>query len=170
MAITSAELEYVYSGGAGNTDKEASLGGVISTLGVIPTNVSNNDMNDITSSEATAGVIIYRGYYFRNTNVSLIWLLPVFWIDSETTSTTTQIALAVALEAAGVAMNTIPDENTAPSPAVAFSRPTNKGAGIALGDIGPASFRGIWVEYTVTALTQTELDAYTIKGEGDTLP
>lgn len=171
MAIVEADLELVMSGGAGNTNVNNSLGGVISVAGggVIITNTDNNDMDDITSGEASAGITIYHGYYYRNTHATLTWTLPVFWIESQTSSGTTSVEIAIADEAVNVTMETIVNETTAPVGPV-FTAPANKGAGIAITSLAPSAFRGTWVKYIVNAASPTTADQYTIKAEGDTLP
>jgi len=171
MPIVEADLEYQLSGGPTNTDPNAALGGAQSTVagGIIATNVLNNDMDDIKSLEAAAGITIYHGYYYQNKHATLNWTLPVFWIESQTSSGTTSVALAIADEAKNVTMEVVASETTAPVGPV-FSTPANKAAGIALTTLDPSDFRGTWVKYIVNAGTVTTLDQYTIKAEGDTLP
>lgn len=55
MAIVSGDILYKLSGGSGNSDPNASLGGVIST-----TTASTNVYDDVGSAEAIAGDIEYR--------------------------------------------------------------------------------------------------------------
>jgi len=101
MAIVEADLIYRMSGGASETDVNNALGGAMSTVGggVIATNVQNNDMDDITGAEASAGITIYHGYYYENNHGSLEWQLPVFWISSQTSSGDTSVEIAIADEA-----------------------------------------------------------------------
>ena len=171
MAIVEADLEFRMSGGASNTDVNAALGGAMSTVGggVITTNVLNNDMDDITGTEASAGITIYHAYYYKNNHGSLSWLSPVFWIDSQTTSATTDVAVALSDEAKNTTMETIGSETTAPS-GPSFTTPANKAAGLALTTLAFSEYRGIWARYVVTAGTTAVLDSYTIKAEGDTNP
>jgi len=171
MAIVEADLEHRISGGAAETDVNNALGGAMSTVGggVITTDVLNNDMDDITSSEASAGITIYHGYYYKNNHGSLDWTSPVFWIESQTSSGDTSVEVAIADEAKNVAIETIASETTAPVGPV-FTTPANKAAGIAIGTLNAADNRGHWVKYIVNAATAAALDSYTIKAEGDTLP
>lgn len=171
MAIVEADLEFRMSGGASETDVNNSLGGAMSTVGggVITTNVQNNDMDDITGSEASAGIIIYHGYYYKNNHGSLEWQTPVVWISSQTSSGDTDVAIAIADEAKNTAIEIIASETTAPVGPV-FTQPATKGAGLALGGLLATEYRGIWVRYTVNASATAVLDQYTIEAEGDTNP
>jgi len=171
MAILEADLEHRISGGASETDVNNALGGAMSTVGggVIVTNVLNNDMDDITSAEATAGITIYHGYYYKNNHGSLSWTTPVFWIESQTSSGDTSVEIAIADEAKNVAIEVIASETTAPVGPV-FTTPANKAAGITIGTLDFGDNRGHWVKYIVNAAAASALDSYTIKAEGDTLP
>jgi len=171
MAIVEADLNYRLSGGVPNTDPNDSIGGSMSTAagGIILTNTDNNDMNDITSDEAAAGITIYHGYFYENTNVTLTWTTPVFWIESQTSSGDTTVNIAVALEAKNLPIELLANEETSPA-GVTFTAPANKAAGIAIGSLDPTENRGTWVEYIVNGGAVTVLDQYTIKAEGDTQP
>lgn len=171
MAISESDLIHRISGGASNTDVDAALGGAMSTVagGIITTDTLNNDMDDITSDEASAGITIYRGFYYENNHGSLTWQSPVFWIESQTSSGDTSVEVAIADEAKNVALETIADEETAPT-GPTFSTPANKGAGISIGDLDAGDYRGHWLKYIVGTSAAAALDAYTIKAEGDTDP
>lgn len=171
MAITATDIELRLSGGASNTDPNLALGGAMSTVGggLVVTDTLNNDMNDITGDEASAGIIIYHGYYYKNNHGSLTYITPVIWISSQTTSGTTDIAIAIADEAKNIAIETVATETTAPV-GPTFSAPANKGAGLALGSLNAGDYRGWWARYTVNAGTTAILDAYTIAIEGDSNP
>lgn len=171
MPIIESDLEYRLSGGVTNTDPNASLGGSLSTDsgGVIDTNVLNNDMNDITSLEASNGITIYHGYFYQNRHSSLDWTDPVFWIESQTSSGSTTVNIAVSDEAKNLDIEILASEITAPVGPI-FTSPANKAAGIAISTLSSEEYRGTWIEYIVNAGTVTILDQYTIKAEGDTLP
>ena len=171
MPIVEADLNYRLSGGVSNTDPNAALGGSMSTVGggIVVTDTLNNDMNDINSTEAGAGITIYHGYFYENSNGSLTWTDPVFWIESQTSSGDTTVNIAIADEAKNTAIEVIANETTAPVGPV-FTAPANKAAGIAIGSLDSTDFRGHWVEYIVNGGATTVLDQYTIKAEGDTQP
>lgn len=171
MAIAASDISYRYSGGASNTDPDLSIGGAMSTVagGIIATNVINNDMDDITSSEASAGITIYHGYYYDNEHGSLTYIAPKFYIDSQTSSGDTSVAIAVADEAKNVTIETLANEETAPA-TVVFTTPANFAAGIAIGDLDFGDNRGTWVKYIVGSSAAAVLDQYTIGIQGDTNP
>lgn len=171
MPIISTDLVFRLSGGAGNTSPAASLGGAMSTVGggIITTAVLNNVWDDVSSAEAAAGDVEYRGIYIQNNHGSLQLQTAVYWIDSLSTSPDTEADVTVAAEAAGVAMATIANESTAPA-TVVFSRPVTKGTGLAVGNINAASFRGLWERRTVSAAAAVASDTFSVRVEGDTAP
>jgi len=67
MPIVEADIDQRLSGGSANTDPNNSTGGAISTVGggVIVSDADNNDMDDITSTEATNGIVIYHAYFYQ---------------------------------------------------------------------------------------------------------
>lgn len=173
MPIVEADLIHRLSGGVANTDPNLALGGDMSTDpgGVIVSDTDNNDMDDITSTEAAAGIVIYRGYFYSNevTSAVLTWIGPVFWIESQTSSGDTDVSIAIADELKNLAMEVLANEETAPS-GPSFTQPANKAAGLAIDDLDQNDFRGHWVRYNVSAAALSTLDQYTIRAEGDTLP
>lgn len=174
MPIVEADLIHRYSGAGQVSDPDLSIGGAINTAdpaGIIVSDTDNNDMNDITSAEALAGIVLYRGFYFSNeiTSSVLTWTAPVFWIESQTSSGDTTVLIAIALEAKNVAIETLVNEETAPS-GISFTAPANKAAGIAIGDLDQNDNRGHWIQYIVNAGATAVVDQYTIRAEGDTLP
>jgi len=173
MPILESDLIHRLSGGPTNTDPNLSLGGAISTVvgGIIVSDTDNNDMDDITSTEALAGIVIYHGYFYKNeiTSAALTWISPVFWIESQTSSGDTDVSIAIADEAKNLAIEIIANEETAPS-GPSFTSPANKAAGIAIDSLDQNDFRGHWIRYNVNAAASSTVDQYTIKAEGDTLP
>jgi hypothetical protein len=174
MAITATDLEVRLTGGASNTSPAASLGGAMSTVsgGLITTAVANNLFDDVSSAEATAGDVEYRGFAVKNAHGSLQLQNPAVWIDTLTSSADTEVDIGMAVEAINVTMATIANESTAPT-SVTFSRPTTKSAGqTAWGATGlnAGQFRGIWMKRTVTASASAASDSCSITFGGDTAP
>jgi len=174
MPILESDLIHRYSGSGSTSNPDASLGGAMNATdpdGVIVSDTDNNDMDDITSTEALAGIVIYRGYYYSNEIISsvLTWTSPVFWIESQTSSGDTSVEIAIADEAKNIAIETIVNEETAPV-GPSFTAPATKATGIAIGDLDQDDNRGHWVKYNVNAFATSTVDTYTIKAEGDTLP
>jgi len=174
MPIVEADLIHRLSGSAAfNTDPNLSIGGQISTDpgGVIVSDSDNNDMDDITSDEANDGIVIYHGYFYSNeiTSDVLTWTNPVMFIDSLTSSGDTEVDIAIVLEAKNSTIELLANEETAPT-SISFTRPINKAAGLAIGDLDQNDFRGHWIKYQVEPGAVSTADQYTIKAEGDTLP
>lgn len=167
MPITATDLKFFLSGGAGNTDVNASLGGIISTTQI--TTASLHNLFDVVSgAESSAGDIEYRGIYVKNDHGSLSWTSVFAWISSQTTSTTTDLAIALAGEGVNVTMETIANESTAPA-GETFSAPATKGAGLSMGTLAAGQFYGIWLRWTVNASSPAfSADTTILSVEGDT--
>ena len=148
---TAAELLWVYSGGAANTDPNASLGGAISTAGagVIDDNVLHDLFDLVTGAERLAGDVEYRGIYVKNAGADTA-IGCVIWVSTDSTAAFSELDIALGDEAVNVTMETIANEQTAPSGPV-FTHPSSEGAGLAIGDIPAGQMKGVWVRRTVTA-------------------
>ena len=172
MAIAASDIKLRISGASASaTDPNGSYGGAMSTVsgGIIVTNVLNNDMDDITSAEASSGIIIYHNYYYKNEHGSLTYISPKFYIDTQTNSGDTSVAMALVAEAKNVATTRLTNETTAPS-GITFTTPANYAGGIAIGSLDAADYRGIWVKYIVGSSASAVLDAYTLGIQGDSNP
>ena len=172
MAIAASDIKLRISGASASaTDPNGSYGGAMSTVsgGIIVTNVLNNDMDDITSAEASSGIIIYHNYYYKNEHGSLTYISPKFYIDTQTNSGDTSVAMALVAEAKNVATTRLTNETTAPS-GITFSTPANYAGGIAIGSLDSGDYRGIWVKYIVGSSASAVLDAYTLGIQGDSNP
>ena len=169
--VASSDIVLNYTGGTGNTDPEQSLGGAIG--GVVDGGASNNDMNDITSTEATDGIIIYRAYMYENTSSTTDddFVDPKVWVSSQpnfNSGVGTDVYIGVSNQDKNIDMEVISDEETAPA-SVTFTLPTANGAdALSIGTLAPDDYRGIWVRYTVTAgQTVAGQDMYTLAIQGD---
>ena len=160
MPITSAEIVYRLSGGAANSNANASIGGAKSST-VVPAAL----FDDVTSAESAAGDTEYRCIYVHNANGALTMQNAVLWITANTTAN--RIAVGVGSSAINGTEQTVADENTAPA-GVTFSQPANKGAGLALGNIPAGQHRAVWVRRTIGAATPAANDTYTLRVECDT--
>ena len=172
MAIAASDIKLRISGASASaTDPNGSYGGAMSTVsgGIIVTNVLNNDMDDITSAEASSGITIYHAYYYKNEHGSLTYISPKFYIDTQTNSGDTSVAMALVAEAKNVATTRLTNETTAPS-GITFSTPANYAGGIAIGSLDSGDYRGIWVKYIVGSSASAVLDAYTLGIQGDSNP
>lgn len=168
MPIVSGDIKYYLSGGAANSDPNASLGGAISSTEI--TSAALHNLFDVVSgAESTAGDIEYRCFYVKNTHGSLTWIAPVVWVVSNTTSGDTTVDIALAGEGVGGTAETVVNESTAPVGEV-FSAPASKGTGLVMSDIPSGSYAAIWVRWTVNAgAAAFSDDNVVIRVEGDTV-
>ena len=151
--IKQGDIKIYLSGGASNTDPNNSLGGAISSTELVD-NTLHNLFAKVSAAEALAGSTKYRGIYIKNENGHALTLQDaIAYIESQTTSGDTSIEIAVAAEAAGVGMATIPNEDTAPASVApdGFTALTGTANGRIVGDLDDGSFRGIWIKRIVTA-------------------
>lgn len=172
MPIVASDIEFRYSGGSGNTSANACLGGAISTAGggTADTGVKNDLFDDVTSSEAAAGSVEYRGIYVKNNHGTITLEDARIWVSSDTSSASDELDIGVAVEAVNASMATIANETTAPT-SVVFSHPTTYAGGLALnGSTGltAGSFKGVWVRRTVTAGAGAASVTGTLSVQGNT--
>ena len=130
MAIVAGDIIFRLSGGAGNSDPDLSLGGVISSTAITDASVENL-FDNVSGAESTAGDTEYRGFYVLNNHGSLTWQSVKLWISTETPSADSLIDIALAGEGVDVTMETIANESTAPV-GESFTHPTSAGAGLSL--------------------------------------
>jgi hypothetical protein len=168
--ISSSNLKWYLSGGAGNTDPYASFGGARSTT--LAPQTLNGLFDVVHGDEAAAGSVEYRCVYFRNEDANASGLMaPVsVWIASQTTSADT--SLDIGLDPAGKngEATTIATETAAPS-GVSFSAPSAKGTLSLPGDpYAQNDYIAVWIRRTVNiGAASTALDEATVRVEGDTL-
>lgn len=167
MPIASSDIKQYLSGGSGNTDPNASLGGAISTT-EITDNVDNNLFDDVSGSEATAGDTEYRGIYFKNTHASLTLQSTKIWIETQTTSSNDAVAIALPGEGLNATIETIANESTAPS-GETFSAPASYAAGLSMGNIPNGQYYGLWVRRVVDASASAyTANSFQLKIQGET--
>jgi len=150
--IEQTDLKIYLSGGATNTDPNASLGGVISSTALVD-NTLHNLFAKVGAAEALAGSTKYRGIYVKNENGHTLTLQDaIAYIESQTTSGDTSIEIAVAAEVADATMATIANEDTAPASVAVdgFTALTGTANGRIVGDLDDGSFRGIWIKRIVS--------------------
>jgi hypothetical protein len=144
MPIVSGDLKMYLTGGAAQSDPNASLGGVTSSV-QFTDNTLRNLFADVTPAEAAAGSVKYRALAFKNTSAFIAYAATLF-ISLETVSAQTTMALAY--DATGT--QSIVNEDTAPV-GLSFSTPLSLAAAIALGDVAAGAQKRIWFRRTVTA-------------------
>ncbi len=168
MAIVPADILFRLAGGAGNSDPNASLGGVMSTSTVIVDATVENLFDNVTGAESTPGDTEYRSLYLLNNHGSLTFQSVVLWISTETTSADSLMNLALAGEGLNATMETIADESTAPI-GESFTHPTTEGGGLSMGNIPFGQRFGLWIERIISAAAAAAAaDAGIITFKGDT--
>lgn len=167
MAITATDIQFRLSGGAANSDVNASLGGAKSST-QITTATLHNLFDQVSGDESAAGDIEYRCIYIHNAHATLSLQNAFVWISTNTPSTDTVVAIALAGEGINGTAETVANENTAPV-GESFSSPANKAAGLSLGTIPAGQHYAIWIRRTVTAgATAFNTDSVILTVEGDT--
>ena len=172
MPIQSSDIKWYLSGGADNTDPNASLGGAISNT-EIQDGVLNNLWDDVSGEESQNGDVEYRCIYVKNTHGSLTLQNAVIWISELTLSADDEVDIGLDPAGVGDGSNTgvatsVPDESTAPS-GVTFSRPTDKSSGLSIGDLGPGECIAVWIRRTVNSgASAYNSNEYKLKVEGET--
>lgn len=168
--IAATDIVLRLSGGASNTDPDASLGGAMSTApgGVITTAQLNNLFDDVSGDQAAAGDVNYRAFFIENDHASLTLSNIKLWINTVSPSPDTAFAIALCEEGKNSAIEVEADEVTPPS-GESFSSPTNKAAGLSLPDLDAGDYIGIWIRRTVSAsASAVASDGPTLRVEGDT--
>lgn len=141
-----ASLAFRLSGGSGNTNPAASLGGVMSSTAL----GSNTIFDTVSAGEALAGDIEYRCIFLYNdgdkdlTNVRL-------WLSTEASVG----VIGLALDGNGVDADaeTEADESTAPT-GESFDDTVNPiGSAIAVPDLAAGSRHAVWLRRTISSAT-----------------
>lgn len=170
MPVSAGNLKWYLSGGAGNANPNASIGGARSATAVGAG--LDNLFADVGSAEAAAGSVKYRCIYFRNEDANASGLLAPLraWISQQTTASGDDISVGLAAAGKNGAETAVANEDTAPA-GVAFTTPTSFASGLDL----PGSpyvqndFVGVWIRRTVNAGAASDPnDQCTISVQGDT--
>lgn len=165
MAIVESEIKQYLSGGATNTDKNASIGGAISSTEIV-NNTLNNLFDLATSAESSAGSTRYRAFYIKNTNATNTYYSSFVYISSNTSSATTTVEIGLATED-GSPIETLANDTTAPS-GVTFSTAAGEANKLDIGDLAPDESKAVWVKWTITAGTEAINDEMTLSIKGET--
>ena len=150
MAIAASDILIRLSGGSGNSDPNASLGGVMSTSTTVTDNTTHNLFDQVSGTESAAGDVEYRGVYVLNNHGSLTSQNTHVYISSQTSSANTSLDIALPGEGLNATIETIGNENTAPS-GETFSQPSSYATGLDMGNIPNGQRYGLWIRRTVDA-------------------
>lgn len=150
MVILTTDIVFRLSGGAANSNVNASLGGAKSSVALVD-NTANNLYADSLGPESLAGSIKYRAIYVHNAHASLTMQNSKIYITTNTPSTDTVFDIGVGSAAINGTEQTVANEDTAPTGGVTFSQPSTYAAGISLGNIPFSQHIAVWFRRTVTA-------------------
>ena len=166
MPIISTDIVYRLSGGASNTDVNASLGGAKSSTSV---GTGLHNLFDVVgSAEAAAGDTEYRCVYVHNNHGTLTMQSTKIWISSNTPSTDTSVEIALGSSAVNGTETSVANENTAPS-GPTFSAPASEGAALSIGDIPAGQHKAVWIKRIInTGAAAYNSDGCTLTTKCDT--
>lgn len=166
MPIIASDIKFRLSGGAGNSDPTASLGGAMSS-----TEVNVATLFDATSSaEAAAGRTEYRCIYVLNTHATLTALADKIWLAANTPSADTTLDIGLGTSAISGTEQTVANETTAPS-GVSFAAAASEGAALSIGDLAPAAWKAVWIRRTTNAGAAGPIaETATLRNKCDTNP
>jgi len=168
MAILTTDIDTHGSGGAAETDPDLWLGGIRSNTELAPAVAEENLFNNVDGAEASAGSTKYRGLYFRNGHATITLTATVIWFTTQTPSTDTVVAMALAGEGLNATIEVIANEDTAPV-GETFTSPATKGAGLSMGAVPATQHFGFWVRRIVSAAASAfDNDDWAYRIEGDT--
>lgn len=146
MPITSSDIQLRLSGGAANSNPNASLGGAKSTT-QMGTGL-HNLFDIVNDGETTSGDTEYRCIYIHNAHATLTMQSARVWISSNTPSTDTQAEIGLGTAAINGTEQTVADESTAPT-GVTFGLVATEGAALTIGDIPPGQHKAVWIKRVV---------------------
>lgn len=167
MAIVAADILFKLSGGGANSDPNAALGGVISSVNLTD-NTLHNLFDVVSGAEAAAGDTEYRCLYIKNNHGSLTWQGVGVYIDTNTPSSDTTVTIGLGTSAISATEQTVANENTAPS-GVTFFAAAGSGAALSIGDVAAGATKALWIKRIVTAgAAAYNNDSVVIGALGDT--
>lgn len=167
MPIVAGDLEERFSGGSSNSDPDASLGGVKSSV-ELTDNTTHNLWDVVSSAESSAGDTEYRCIYIHNGHGSLTLQNAAVYIDTNTPSGDTAVRIALGTSAINGTEQTIADESTEPS-GVTWSTAAGSGNALAIGNIPAGQHKAIWIERVVSSsASAANDDSYVLAYTGDT--
>lgn len=149
MSVLASDIKFYLSGGAANSNVNASLGGAKSSVAIVDDTL-NNLWDDVSGDEHVAGDTEYRCFFVKNDSAETAYAVKL-WIDTNTTSTEDTFTIGLDLTGVGDTADTAADESTAPDPAVTFSAAANQAGALSLGNMTTGQSYPIWVKRVVTA-------------------
>jgi hypothetical protein len=167
MPIQATDIKIQLSGGAANSDPNASLGGAASSVELV-NNSLHNLFDKVLGSEADAGDIEYRAVYVKNGHASITLENAKVYIKTQTPSPDTSAQISVATES-GSPIQSVANENTAPAGQV-FSNAQDAANALALGNLAPGAVKAVWIKWAVNAGAAAYNDTLELEVFGDSNP
>lgn len=169
MSIAAADIKYRLSGGAANSDVNASLGGAKSSVDLVD-NTDNNLFDDVSGDEHTAGDTEYRCIYVHNGHGSLSLTGAKVWRSAHSPGSDTVVAIGVGTAAVNGTEQTVATEADAPSGVTFSTAATDRASGLALGDLPAGQHKAVWIRRVVSAGSTPQAAAsVSVQAGGDTL-
>lgn len=167
--IAASDIQYRLSGGAANSNVDASLGGAKSSVQLVD-NTDNNLFDDVSGDEHTAGDTEYRCIYVHNAHATLTLTGAKIWRSAHSPGSDTTVAIGVGTAAVNGTEQTVADESTGPSGVTFSTTATDRASGLALGDIPPGQHKAVWIRRVVSAGSTPQAAAsVSVQAGGDTL-
>lgn len=159
MSILATDIKFFLSGGAGNTNPAAALGGIKSTTEIVDDTL-NNLFDDVSGVEHAAGDTNYRCLYVKNNSTETATNVRIY-IDTNTPAVDDTINIGKDLAGVGDGAttgvaDTIVNESTAPDPAVTFTTAADYANAILLGTMTAGQVYAIWIKRIVSAGTTAQ--------------
>lgn len=132
-----------------NSTPNSSLGGAISTTEVVTATLQNL-FDNVSGSESVSGTTEYRCVYIKNENSTDTMNNTKIWLQSNTPSTETTVAIGLGSSAINGIEQTISNESTAPS-GISFSSPSSEGSALSIGNIPAGQHKAIWIRRIVNS-------------------
>lgn len=166
MPIVSTDIKYRLSGGAANSDPNASLGGAKSSVEIVDATL-HNLFDIVSSAEASSGDVEYRCFYIHNGHATLALQNPEIFIQTNTPSADTDVSIGLDPAAVDATATTIVDESTPPA-GVTFTQP-GSGAPLTFADLPAGSHKAVWVRRNISAAASAvNGDSVILRVQGDT--
>lgn len=166
MPVSATDIKYYHSGGAGNSDPNASLGGARSNTEITSAQLENL-FDNVSSADAAAGETNYRCLYVKNTHSTDTLSVAKAFFSAVPAVT----GIAMGLDPAGKngTATIIGDEDSAPA-GVSFTTPQDYASGLDLTDLAASDEYAIWIRRIVApGAASNPLDTTTVRTQGDTV-
>jgi hypothetical protein len=160
MPIALIDVDIRLSGGAANSNVNASIGGIMSSV-LLVNDVLNNLFEDVPGSESLPGEEKYRLVYIQNDHGSLTMKNVRVYVQSDSTAPTEEMDIGLAAAGLNATETAIADQFTAPA-GVSFTHPTTNAAGLAPANIPSGQKYGVWIRETINPASTAKDNSTTI--------